>query len=147
MSTPSRRIEDVRIGESLPPLSFETSSVALVAYAGATWDFHRLHHDAGYATARGLAGPVMDGQMIGALIARMLMAWAGPDAFVTRLGYRLRAPVHVGDRIVLTGTVGTSRLEPTHGFATIGVDVVIADGTVVVRDAQAIVRLPRRTGT
>ena len=100
-----RRIEDVAVGEALPPLSFDVSLTALVMYAGATWDFHRYHYDQGYVAAAGMSAPIMDGQMAGALMARQLMAWAGPDAFVRRLSFRLRNMVFAGERITLTGRV------------------------------------------
>ena len=41
----------------------------MVAYAGATWDWHRLHYDPDFARPRRLTGPVVDGQVFGALLA------------------------------------------------------------------------------
>src|SRR5688572_24481358 len=91
MASPAPKLfEDVVVGETLPALRMAISLTTLVAYAGATWDFHRYHYDGAVAASLGLPGPLMDGQMIGALLARQLMAWAGADAFVRKLNFRLR---------------------------------------------------------
>jgi acyl dehydratase len=140
----SRCLEDVRIGEALPEIRFRASLTALVMYAGATWDFHRLHYDAAFAAEHGMPAPVMDGQMIGALIARQLMQWGGSDAFVRRLGYRLRAPVHADDDIRLTGSV--TGIEPAErsGLILCGIDVHKTDGSPVALSVKAAIELPRR---
>lgn len=69
----ARWIEDVTVGETLPPLEITITLTSLVMYAGATWDFHRYHYDPAFVTALGLPAPLMDGQMVGALLARQLM--------------------------------------------------------------------------
>ena len=50
----------------------------MVAYAGSTWDWHRLHYDSAWLDAKGIPAPVVDGQMFGALIAQQLQDWFGP---------------------------------------------------------------------
>ena len=139
-----RFFEDVAVGQPLPELSFDISMTSLVMYAGATWDFHRYHYDAAFVSEHGMRGPFMDGQMVGALLARQLMQWGGPDAFVRRLGYRLRAMIHAGERIVLSGRVTGTSAESGRCLALCTLDVVKPDGTDVVRDATAAVELARR---
>lgn len=141
---PLRFFEDVAAGQALPPLDFEVSLASLVMYAGATWDFHRYHYDPAYAAAQGLGAPIMDGQMVGALLARQLMQWGGPQAFVRRLGYRLRAMVHAGERIIVSGSVTGASREASYGLALCALDVLKADGTQIVRHASAAVELPLR---
>lgn len=140
----SRFFEDVVVGEPLPPLEFEISMTALVMYAGATWDFHPYHYDAAYVTQRGMRFPFMDGQMIGALLARQLMSWGGPDAFVRRLNYRLRAMVYAGERILVSGEVTGTTIESGCSLALCKINVVKTDGTEIVRDAAAAIELMRR---
>ena len=36
----------------------------MVAYAGATWDWHRLHYDSAWLASRGLDRPVVDLSLI-----------------------------------------------------------------------------------
>ena len=127
-------------GDALPAIEFHATQAALVAYAAATWDFHRLHYDSGFAAASGLKAPIMDGQMVGALLARLVMGWAGPDAFLRRLAYRQRGTVFVEERIRLTGVV--TAIE--NGLVLCRLDVHKDDGTEVVKDATAAVQLRAR---
>lgn len=141
-----RYFEDVAAGQELPPLDRPITLTTLVTYAGATWDFHRYHYDPAYVAELGFPAPLMDGQMMGALLAKLLMDWGGPDAFVRRLSYRLRAMVFAGERLVLRGRVTGTTVEDGRGLAICALDVAKADGTEVVRDATAAVELPRRAG-
>lgn len=142
MSTVSRQFEDVAPGEALPEIAFEMTLPALVIYGAATWDFHRLHYDVPFAQAAGMRAPIMDGQMAGGLLARQLMRWGGPDAFLRSLSFRLRTPVFMGERILLRGRV--AGLDATRGWALCRLDIVKQDGAEVVREASGAVELPRR---
>ena len=132
------------MGEPLPPLELEITMTSLVMYAGATWDFHRYHYDPAFVAAHGMHAPFMDGQMVGALLARQLMQWGGSDAFVRRLGYRLRAMVYAGERILLSGKVAATTIESGRPLALCTLNVIKSDGTDVVREAAAAVELARR---
>ena len=71
MTAPRPRwFDDVTVGETLPPLEFDVTLTSLVMYAGATWDFHRYHYDPEFVAELGMPAPFMDGQMVGALMAR-----------------------------------------------------------------------------
>jgi acyl dehydratase len=143
--TPASRIfEDVVPGEVLPEFGITLTLTALVTYAAASWDFHRLHYDPAFAAEAGLRAPAMDGQMAGGLLARQLMRWGGPDAFVRRLGYRLRGMVFVDDRILVRGEVTGTALEEGRGLALCRMQIVKAQGADVVADATAAIELPRR---
>jgi acyl dehydratase len=142
--TPSRFIEDVTAGEVLPSLELAIDLRTLVIYAAATWDFHPYHYDAAFVAERGRPAPFMDGQMIGALLARQLMMWGGPDAFVRRLAYRLRTMVYVGDSISVSGRVSGTAVESGRSVAICCMDVIKADGSIVVQNAAAAIELPRR---
>jgi acyl dehydratase len=89
----------MNIGDALPALERTISQADMVAYAGATWDWHRLHYDTRFANERGLAEPVVDGQMLGALMAEQLLDHLGPGAFITNLGFRFKAMVFAGDTV------------------------------------------------
>jgi acyl dehydratase len=89
----------VNAGDALPALERTITLTDMVAYAGATWDWHRLHYDQAYLNAAGLPRPVVDGQMLGALMAEQLLDQLGPGAFIARLGFRLSAMVFAGDTV------------------------------------------------
>ncbi|MFD7133847.1 MaoC/PaaZ C-terminal domain-containing protein [Streptomyces sp. NPDC059894] len=92
-------------GAVVPPLRRDFPLTRLVAYAGATWDWHRLHYDPGYAAAHGLPGPVVDGQVLGALLAEQLQSWLGPQCTLRTLRFRFARPVFAGESVLCTGRV------------------------------------------
>jgi acyl dehydratase len=92
-------------GAVVPPLERSFPLTRLVAYAGATWDWHRLHYDAGYAAGKNLAAPVVDGQVLGALLAEHLLDWLGPACVLRSLHFRFAQPVFAGERVRCTGRV------------------------------------------
>ena len=136
--------EDVTVGEPLPEIDFSVSLVSLVMYAGATWDFHRYHYDTEFVRMAGMPGPFMDGQMLGALLARQLTDWGGADSFVRKLSYRQRAMVYEGDTISIRGKVSGTSVANGCKLAHCTLSVTGSDGRVVARDATASIELPSR---
>ena len=128
------------VGDRLPVRERLLDAAALMAYGAATWDWHRLHYDRAYVEARGLEGPVADGQMFGALCAQAVVAWLGPRAFITRLGYRMRSMVFAGDRIRLEGEVVAREPADGHWLLTLE-QRGYARGRVAVQ-ATTVVRVP-----
>jgi len=145
--TTARRkyFEDVTVGEDLPPIDVDVSLTALVMYAGATWDFHRYHYDTAFVTKLDMPAPFMDGQMLGALMARQLMTWGGIDCFVRRLDYRQRAMVYAGDTIAIRGKVIGTAIENGRPLALCTVSVTGPEDRVISRDATAAVELTRKS--
>ncbi len=140
-----RYFEDVTVGEELPARETTISLTALMMYAGATWDFHRYHYDTEFVARLGMPAPFMDGQMLGALLARELMRWGGSDAFVRRLGYRQRGTVYAGDRIYIRGHVTGTTVENDRALVLCSLSVTGPEERVVTRDATAAVELSRRS--
>ena len=97
----------LEIGAPIPPLERVLTQMRLVAYGAATWDWHRLHYEREYAAARNIAGPIVDGQMFGALLAEALIDWLGPRAFIRRMSFRLRAMVFAGETVRCEGEVAS----------------------------------------
>ncbi len=75
----------------------------MVAYAGSTWDWHRLHYDPDYLAQRGLPRPVVDGQMFGALLAEQVSGHFGVAAALARLRFRFKGLVFAGETVRCTG--------------------------------------------
>ena len=95
-------------GRSLRPLHRRIALADMVAYGAATWDWHRLHYDEAHARRLGAPAPLVDGQMLGALLAECVLRAAGPSARLVRLAYRNRSPVHAGETVTCSGTIATS---------------------------------------
>ena len=126
------------VGAGVPPLVRTIDLPAMVAYAGATWDWHRLHYDGAYAAERGLPGPVVDGQLFGALLAEMLRDWLGPGAELRRMRLRFANPVFAGETVRCSGTVTAA----DAGVLTVDLRVDVIGSRPAVAPASAEVALP-----
>ncbi|WP_262849037.1 MaoC family dehydratase [Mumia quercus] len=93
------------VGTKVPPLERTVTLTDMVAYAGATWDWHRLHYDPAYVAEKRLPGPVVDGQVFGAYLVEMLQDWLGPDCFVATLEFSFRNLMFAGETIRCEGEV------------------------------------------
>ena len=113
------------VGQELPAFDRVLDQARLVMYAGATWDWHRLHYDTEYVREYKLAAPLVDGQMLGALFAEQVYRHFDPRARITAMKLRFRSMVYAGERVEISGEV---------------VSVGHADGgqTVVCRQAAAV---------
>lgn len=108
-------------GETLPELVRHFDPASLVAYAGATWDWHRMHHDKAWAESSGFAAPVVDGQVFGAFLADQLAAGCGPSAFVTTLEFRFRSMVLADETVTCRATC----TDVDDGIASFDMEVVV----------------------
>src|SRR5437660_8830593 len=98
-------LQNLRVGQQIPALERKLDLVRMIAYAGATWDWARLHYDPAYVAERKLPAPVVDGQMLGGLLSEALLDWLGPRAFISKLSFRLRAMVFAGEMVLCLGEV------------------------------------------
>lgn len=117
----------IAVGDVVPPLVRTITLTDMVAYAGATWDWHKLHYDVEYVASKNLPGPIVDGQVYGALLVEMLQDWLGPQSFVRRLDFAFRNLVFAGETLRCTGEVS----EVGDGEITVAMTVAVvdADGT------------------
>jgi acyl dehydratase len=95
----------VTVGDRLPVLERTLALKDLVAYAGATWDWYGAHYDPGMIARLKLPGALVDGQMLGALLAQQATSWAGPRAVVRRMSFRFKSMVVAGDTVRCEGEV------------------------------------------
>jgi acyl dehydratase len=133
----------LEIGTSIPPLERALTQVRLVAYGGATWDWHRLHYEPEYAATRNIAGPIVDGQMFGALLAEALLDWLGPRAFMRRMSFRLRAMVFAGETVRCEGEVTSIAAEPDRDLVQVAQRVRVGE-RIAVEPASAEIVLARQ---
>jgi acyl dehydratase len=139
---PRRRLADVSVGETLPPLRVTLQRADLVRYAGASGDLNPIHWNERFAREVGLPDVIAHGMLTMALGARLLTSWAGDPAAVVEYGVRFTHPVVVPDDgtgtvIEFSGTVAelnddnTARVEIT----------AVAHGRKVLGKASALLRL------
>ena len=146
-----RFFEDISVGEELTPLHKQIDLPRMIAYGAATWDFIRVHYDADHVRELGFPGPFVDGQMLGAFLAQHVQDWAGPRAFLRKLGFRNRIMVYPGDSLVCRGVVTDLYREGDdaegQGLAQCDLWIENQRAERVVEPASALVQLPRRTSS
>lgn len=96
---------DIAVGTEIPHLIKKVTIVQTAMYCGITWDFARQHYDLELAQSLGFDRPVVDPQMYGAFLARMLTDWISVKARLKRLTVRYGAPSYLGDLLKYTGKV------------------------------------------
>ena len=107
-----------------------------VRYAGASGDFHPLHHDDVYAREAGLPGVFGMGMLHGGMLGVQLARWVGSEN-LRRFAIRFTGQVWPGDELTLTGRV--ERVE--DGLAHLALAVVRQTGDEAIRaTATAVVR-------
>lgn len=139
MLRPSLDISTLATGQCLPEHGHTFTEVDLVSYGAATWDWHRLHYDMAYAKAKNLAGVLIDGQVFGAIFAREALQWAGPKAFVTRMGLKMKSMAFAGDHLVAKGIVTAVEPQADHGI--VRIDQQLLCDTRVVAEATTELKL------
>ena len=103
--TQTRRFEDVKVGEELPPLDVATTTALIVGGALASRDFTPVHHDKAAAQAQGLPDVFMNILTTNGFVGRYISDWAGPDALLRGIKTKLGGPNLPGDTLTIRAKV------------------------------------------
>jgi acyl dehydratase len=106
-------------GDQLPPLPIPISATLIVAGAVASQDFTEVHHDHAAALEAGMPDIFMNILTTCGLCARYLTDWAGPEARLEALNFRLFAPNTPGEVMRFTGEVLETAAADGTGRATV----------------------------
>ncbi len=131
----TKNLSAVQLREKLPLLEKTFSMADLMAYGAATWDWHRLHYDIDFARSMKLPNVVIDGQAFGALFARAVLDWAGPQAFIERMSFKMKSMAFGGETLTVEGEVTQIR------DRTVVVAQKLTSAGRLVSDAETEVRL------
>ncbi|MBI2962416.1 MAG: hypothetical protein HYY35_01560 [Deltaproteobacteria bacterium] len=141
MIRPTIRAASLKVTDPMPTFHRSFTSVDLMAYGAATWDWHRLHYDLDYARSVKLANVVVDGQALGAVCTKPLLDWLGPRAFIQKLTLKYRAMVFAGDTVRGEGEISAIHAEGDHDVVSVAQHLSVGDRLVA--EARVEVRLPR----
>jgi acyl dehydratase len=130
----------------LPDRVQTLSGACLTAYAGATWDWFQVHVDSDAAVAAGFAAPVVDGQMLGALLAAHAQDGLPAGARVVAMSFRNSAPVHRGETVRVAGEVVDRMVSGDAVRITVRQQVYAGDepSRTVVTNASTVLLVPLR---
>lgn len=98
-------LADVRVGEELPALNIPFTVTSVMAAAIATRDYQPVHHDVERARELGSETVFTSTHTATGYLERLVLAWAGPNAFLRSLKLRLGVPNYAGDTLHLSGRV------------------------------------------
>ena len=99
-------LDNVAIGDELPPITFPLTVYRLVMWAGAGRDFNSIHHNSEYARQTGAPEMYANVGFLMATWERLVREWAGPGGFITGIrGFRMSRFNTVGQTLTTTGTV------------------------------------------
>lgn len=99
--------EDISVGDQLPTLKVPLTRTLITAAAIASRDYQDVHHDPGLAVERGSPDTFMNILTTNGFVGRFVTDWAGPDALLRSVKFRLGSPNYPGDTMVMTGEVLT----------------------------------------
>jgi len=119
----------VKVGDQVPVLTKHCTLTSMIAYAGATWDWHRLHYDQEYLASKGLKAPVVDGQVFGAFVVQAIQDWLGESAFISELDFRYAGLVFAEEYVQVSGEV--TETSSTEVSFSLKIDVVDTNGLII----------------
>ena len=95
MSQAVLSINEVEVGQQLPPRTTHISRASLVAYTGASLDRNPLHWDERFARSVGLADVIAHGMFTMGIAVNVVSEWVGDPGRVVEYGARFTKPVVV----------------------------------------------------
>ena len=131
--------DGIKVGDEIPSLTQEITQVGMVMYSAATWDFARVHYDKEFVERRGFPAPFVDGQMLGAYLAEMIMNWIGDSGTLNKLNFQFRKMVFPCDRVICKGSVTEKHAENEQRLITCDLWVENQDGEKVLAPAGALI--------
>jgi len=139
------RHDQVQVGDALPELAVPLTTTGIVAGAIASRDYQDVHHDTEAAQSQGMPNVFMNILTTNGYVGRYVTDWAGPEALLRSVAFRLGAPNLPGDTMTLTGTVTRTQAEDSGGVVEVEVRGRNAFGDHVT--GTVCVALPREART
>lgn len=107
-------------------------------YCAVTWDFARQHYDREFAQSIGYQQPVVDPQMYGAFLARMLTDCFSLEGRLKKLRVRYRLPSFLGDVLTYKGKVVSKYVKDNERYVDCDLLVENQKGEHIVEGAAVI---------
>ena len=121
MNTETMLFNNVKLGDSLPPLDIPITSALIVGGAMASRDFTPVHHDKSKAKEGGLPDVFMNILTSNGLMGRYVTDWSGPNSTLKKVDIKLGAPNLPGFVMTISGeVVAIDEAESTVDIAVVG---------------------------
>jgi acyl dehydratase len=135
-------LDQIAVGDELPPLSHQVSATTVVLGALASRDWRPMHHDRDFAINRnGVKDIFINTPNNAHWFERYITDWTGPTGRLGRMKFKMSSSVFPGDEMVLSGKVENVGTDSTGcGWADLTV-IVSVDGEVSTQ-CQARIAIP-----
>jgi acyl dehydratase len=117
----TRRLDEIQVGEELPPWSIQITPLLVIACAAATRDYTDIHIDAAAAKRAGARNIILNAMTSNGLSSRYAEDWAGPDVVQKNARLRIGTPCAVGDCLNFSATVAAKEARGASGLVTLNV--------------------------
>jgi acyl dehydratase len=135
-------VADLKVGDRLPPLSYDVTATTVVLGALATRDWRPQHHDYHFATERnGVKDIFLNSPNQLAWFERYLTDWSGPTGRLGRLSFRMIDSIFPGDTMTFTASVTSVDTDDT-GCGWIGVEIDVKVGERLCTTCKGRIALP-----
>jgi acyl dehydratase len=145
IETEQRYFEDVELGTQIPEREYGPHSlVTAVFWASVQENAGPLHFDREYVREfRGAKSVVASGQLRQSFLARTLLDWGGPRAFLRAMNCRNTAQTYEGDMLRYSATVVEKSADPEQPWIVCELDGRNQDGEQILK-GRCTLLLPRR---
>jgi acyl dehydratase len=134
-------VNDVVVGQALPPHTIRITRADLVQYTGASLDRNRIHWDERFAKSVGLPDVIAHGMFTMGSAINIVSRWVGDAGRVVEYATRFIKPVVVpyegGAEVVVTGAV--TAVNPQTRRATIELTAMCGTEKVLGRAVAVVV--------
>lgn len=103
------KFADVKVGDTLGPLTKTMDRLRLVQYAAGSGDFNPLHYDADHAQAKAIGDNIVHGRMKWSSLGQLVSDWVGGDAWVRSVSCQYRGMDPQGTEWAVKGIVTDKR--------------------------------------
>ena len=141
-ATRTLTLDDVKVGDELPELTYDVTATTVVLGALATRDWRPQHHDYHFATERnGVKDIFINAPNQAAWFERYVTDWTGPHGRLGRVGFRMKDSVFPGDTMRFTGRV-TDVSTDAQSCGWVSLDLTVHAGERLCTTCTARVALP-----
>ena len=120
------RFDDLKVGDSLPPLALPPVDRTMLAlFAGASGDHNRIHIDTDYARKAGMPDVFAHGMLSMAWLGRLLTNWVDQRQIRT-FSVRFAGITHLGHVITCSGKV-VEKFESADGERRVRLEIQSAN--------------------
>jgi acyl dehydratase len=126
---PTLLLGDVKVGDTLPELSYPVTATTVVLGALASRDWRPMHHDKDFAVNRnGIQDIFLNTPNQAAWFERFVTDWTGPHGRLQRMTFRMLGSIFPGDTMVFRGTVTETGVDDVGcGWVAIDISVSVDD--------------------